>query len=138
MKFKKIKTKSLLLSVLLPMSLLAAFSTSQASREIESQASIKVTYRTYHYTCDGNKKMSVSYVKYGTKLTFAVVNWNAGQYGLAAATSASGARYASLAGSGAAFQGLEWWEHQGEGTLSAFTSADTSKTKILLSYCRTK
>ncbi|ASN82694.1 MliC family protein [Deinococcus ficus] len=96
-----------------------------------------ISYRTFHYTCDGSRKVSVSYVNFGMRGTqFAVLTWNGRQYGLASAVSASGARYAALAGP-AGSSGLEWWEHQGEATLSAFVGPDSRVTRPLLTGCRT-
>lgn len=96
-----------------------------------------ISYRTFHYTCAGSRKVSVSYVNFGGQGTqFAVLIWNGRQYGLAQAVSASGARYAALVGP-AGSGGLEWWEHQGEATLSAFVGTDTRVTRPLLTGCRT-
>lgn len=97
-------------------------------------SSLFLSSRTF--TCDGGRKISVSYVNFGKDgPLFAVLNWKGQPYGLAQAISASGARYASLfgpPGSG----GLEWWEHQGQATLSTFVSTDTRKTRPLLTSCK--
>lgn len=98
---------------------------------------VQVTYRVLHYTCDAGKKLSVSYVKFGDQPMFAVLDWNGARYGLAQAISASGARYASLNGPAGARGGLQWWEHQGQATLSTFTGNSTVTTKTLLSGCKT-
>lgn len=99
----------------------------------------QITYRTFHYSCDAGRKISVAYVNYGMQgPTFAVLTWNGAQYGLAPALSASGARYAALAGPGGARGGLEWWEHGGEATLSTFLDGGTMKTKALLTGCRVR
>lgn len=93
--------------------------------------------RTFSYVCEGGKKISVGYVRYGKDgPSFAVLHWNAAYYGLAPAVSASGARYAALAGPAGARGGLEWWEHGGEATLSTFVDG-TMKTKALLTGCKT-
>lgn len=98
-----------------------------------------VSTRTFHYTCDGGRKISVSYVTYGEAgPLFAVLNWNGQLYGLAQAISASGARYASLSGPTTGGSGLEWWEHQGEATLSTFVGGSTRETRPLLTHCRTR
>lgn len=97
-----------------------------------------ITYRTFRYTCDGGQRISVAYVNYGTKgLSFAVLEWNGQQYGLAPAISASGARYASLYGPTPG-KGLEWWEAKGSATLSTFTGKDFSETRPLLTNCRVR
>ncbi|MBB5366445.1 MliC family protein [Deinococcus humi] len=94
--------------------------------------------RSFSYICDLGKKISVTYVDYGTNgPMFAVLKWNGMDYGLAEAISASGARYAGLNGPAQARGGLEWWEHQGEATLSTFMDGDTSKTQALLTGCKT-
>lgn len=96
------------------------------------------TERTFAYTCDAGQKISVAYVDYGrTGPTFAVLNWNGAQYGLAEAISGSGARYAGLNGPAQARGGLEWWEHQGEATLSTFVNGDTTRPQALLTGCKT-
>lgn len=95
------------------------------------------SYRTFHYACAGGQKIDVSYV--ATRPGgpgFALLDWRGQQYGLAQAVSASGARYASLYGPGVGGSGLEWWEHQGEATLSTFTGPDTRQTRVLLTGCR--
>lgn len=98
---------------------------------------IQTISRTFAYTCDMGKKVIVTYVNYGKDgPTFAVLNWNGAQYGLAEAISASGARYAGLNGPAQARGGLEWWEHQGEATLSTFVNGDTAKTQALLTGCQ--
>ncbi|MBB5294880.1 hypothetical protein E5F05_16550 [Deinococcus metallilatus] len=96
-----------------------------------------ISYRTFHYTCDGGKKISASYVNFGKDgPLFAVLNWNGQQYGLAQAISASGARYASLYGPTTAGGGLEWWEHQGRANLNTFVGTDTNNTRPLLTNCK--
>lgn len=96
-------------------------------------APVQITYRTYHYACQGGQKVSVAYVNYGKSgPMFAVLTWKGQQYALAEAISASGARYAGLAGPANVNTGLEWWEHQGQATLSTFINGDTTKTKVLL------
>jgi membrane-bound inhibitor of C-type lysozyme len=95
------------------------------------------TSRTVPYTCAAGQKISVTSLKYGADgPTFAVLNWNGGQYGLAPALSASGARYVALAGPVGARGGLEWWEHAGAATLSTFVDGGTLKTRALLTGCR--
>lgn len=97
-------------------------------------SSLFLSSRTF--TCDGGRKISVSYVNFGKDgPLFAILNWKGQPYGLAQALSASGARYASLfgpPGSG----GLEWWEHQGQATLSTFVGTDTRETRPLLTSCK--
>ncbi|MBZ9752826.1 MliC family protein [Deinococcus sp. HMF7604] len=93
-----------------------------------------MTYRTVHYTCSGGTKLDVIYIRFATRPLFAVVNWQGKQYGLAEALSASGSRYAGLYGPAQAPNGLEWWEHQGQAELNAFTSS--GKTKSLLTACK--
>lgn len=96
------------------------------------------TSRTFHYTCDGGQKISATSATFGQGgPTFVVLNWRGREYGLAEAISASGARYASLSGPEGARGGLEWWEHQGEATLSTFVGTDTGQTRALLTGCRT-
>ncbi|WP_216318678.1 MliC family protein [Deinococcus aestuarii] len=110
---------------------------SRASGNINPSAPTSVSSRTFHYTCDGGRKISVSYVNYGADgPLFAVLNWNGQQYGLAQAISASGARYASLYGPTVSGGGLEWWEHQGQADLSTFVGTDTSSTRPLLTNCK--
>lgn len=100
-------------------------------------APTRISYRTFHYSCLGDKKISVSYVNYGQGgPLFAVLHWNGQQYGLAQAVSASGARYASLSGPGMSGNGLEWWEHQGQATLNTFVGTDTRNTRPLLTKCK--
>lgn len=94
-----------------------------------------LTYRTFHYACDAGKAVDIAYVKVGTEPMFAVLTWNGARYGLAQAISASGARYAALYGPAGARGGLEWWEHQGQGTLSTFVDGSL-KTRALLTGCR--
>lgn len=96
-----------------------------------------ITYRTYHYSCDGGKKISAAYLNFGKDgPSFVVLTWNGQQYGLAEAVSASGARYASLYGPTVSGGGLEWWEHQGEATFSTFVGSDTRNTRPLLTHCK--
>lgn len=93
--------------------------------------------RTFHYTCEREQKVSVTYVRYGVDgPTFAVLDWNGVKTGLAEAVSASGARYAALNSVADARGGLEWWEHQGTATLGAFVGGGTLKTRPLLSACK--
>ena len=77
----------------------------------------------YRYSCDGGKSLTVRYIVSDPSLrrdpVFAVVSYGGQNYGLAPAVSASGTRYVGLTGPSTA-QGLEWWEHQGEATLSSF------------------
>ncbi len=95
------------------------------------------TSRTLHYTCGGGQRISATYATFRRGgPTFVVLTWRGRQYGLAEALSASGARYASLAGPEGARGGLEWWEHQGEATLSTFVGTDTGQTRALLTGCR--
>ena len=83
--------------------------------------------------------VSVAYANFGKDgPMFAVLTWKGQQYALAEAISASGARYAGLNGPDGARGGLEWWEHQGEGTLSTFVNGDTTRTKTLLSGCKVR
>lgn len=99
-----------------------------------------ITYRIFTYTCDGGRKLAVSYVRFGDT-NFAVLNYAGRQYGLAEATSGSGSRFASLTGPVTAQgvgNGLEWWEAKGEGTLSTFTGTDTAHTKTLLTGCKVR
>ncbi|MCP2013184.1 membrane-bound inhibitor of C-type lysozyme [Deinococcus sp. HSC-46F16] len=94
--------------------------------------------RTFHYTCGGGQKISATYATFGPGgPTSVVLNWRGREYGLAEALSASGARYASRAGPEGARSGLEWWEHQGEATLSTFVGTNTGRTRALLTGCRT-
>lgn len=96
------------------------------------------TERSFSYTCDLGKKISVTYInRGGNGPTFAVLKWNGAQYGLAEAISGSGARYAGLNGPADARGGLEWWEHQGEARLSTIVNGDTTKTQALLTGCKT-
>ncbi|WP_308425826.1 MliC family protein [Deinococcus ruber] len=67
---------------------------------------------------------------------FALLTYQGQQYGLAQALSGSGARYASLYGPTPGGAGLEWWEHQGEGTLSKFIGNAAGSTVPLLRSCR--
>ena len=99
------------------------------------------------YRCQGGRTLNVAYIYArmtpGGKPTSAprtpqlvLLGYEGQQYGLAQAISASGARYASLYGPTSADAGLEWWEHQGEGTLSRFTGRDFSATTPLLRGCK--
>lgn len=105
-----------------------------------ASAAQPISYRTYHYTCDGGKKISVSYFNFGETI-FAVLNYAGRQYGLAQAVSASGSRYASLFGpvtKSSLGSGLEWWEWHGKATLSTFKGSDTANTTELLTNCKTR
>ncbi|EYB68807.1 hypothetical protein DEIPH_ctg017orf0175 [Deinococcus phoenicis] len=104
---------------------------------VGAAAPTSISYRTFHYTCDGGRKIDVSYVNYGKNgPLFAVLNWRGQQYGLSQAISASGARYASLYGPTTADGGLEWWEHQGQADLKTFVGTDTRDTRALLTNCK--
>ncbi|MBZ9712823.1 MliC family protein [Deinococcus multiflagellatus] len=118
-------------------SLLALTALSLLTPALAATPPVQVTYRVLHYTCDGGKNLSVSYVNFGDQPMFAVLDWNGARYGLAQALSASGARYASLNGPAGARGGLQWWEHQGQATLSTFTGNSTVNTKTLLTGCKT-
>ncbi|WP_291429591.1 MliC family protein [Deinococcus sp.] len=98
---------------------------------------VQVKYRVFRYTCDAGKKINVYYVQFGQDPMFAMLDWNGQRFGLAEAISASGSRYAGLSGPASARGGLEWWEHHGEATLSAFTGNSTTNTKTLLTGCKT-
>ncbi|UFA51255.1 MliC family protein [Deinococcus radiophilus] len=82
--------------------------------------------------CQGGRVL-VRYVQ-AHDLTFVVLRYQGQNYGLAPAVSASGSRYVGLAGLDTA-SGLEWWEHQGEGTLSVYHPA-SGETAPLLAGCR--
>ena len=102
-------------------------------------APVQISYRTFHYACRGMQTVSVAYANFGKDgPMFAVLTWKGQQYALAEAISASGARYAGLNGPDGARGGLEWWEHQGEGTLITFVNGDTTRTKTLLSGCKVR
>lgn len=66
-------------------------------------------------------------------LSFVVLRYEGQTYGLAPAVSGSGSRYVGLAGLDTA-SGLEWWEHQGEATLSRYNPAN-GNTEALLTGC---
>lgn len=68
---------------------------------------------------------------------FAVLKWTGVNFGLAETISASGARYAGLNGPADARGGLDWWERQGEATLSTFVNGDPTKTQALLTGGKT-
>lgn len=68
---------------------------------------------------------------------FAVLKWTGVDSGLAETISASGARYAGLNGPADARGGLDWWERQGEATLSTFVNGDPTRTQALPIGCKT-
>lgn len=90
---------------------------------------------TVDYVCRGGKAISATYLSHG-EIGFVVLRLNGRDHGLAEAPSASGARYTSMAGTTPEQPGLEWWEHKGEATLSAFTGKDFFDTRPLLADCR--
>ncbi|WP_293914499.1 MliC family protein [Deinococcus sp.] len=105
---------------------------------VEAKPAPQLSIRTFQYGCAAGKRMAVSYVRYGENGPgSAVLTWQGRQYGLAEALGASGARYAALNGP-AGTGGLEWWEHAGEASLSAFTGQGTGVTRVLLSGCRVR
>ncbi|HYD64821.1 MliC family protein [Azospirillum sp.] len=98
-------------------------------------AAVAAPPETVDYVCRGGKTISATYLSH-REVGFVVLRWNGRDHGLAEAPSASGARYASMAGTTPEQPGLEWWEHKGEATLSAFTGKDFFDTKPLLTECR--
>ncbi|SEJ04949.1 Membrane-bound inhibitor of C-type lysozyme [Deinococcus reticulitermitis] len=100
------------------------------------QPRAQAAQQTYLYACQGGQQVQVKYLRTGDSdgLSFAVLRYRGQRYGLAPAVSASGARYIGHAGLSTA-SGLEWWEHQGEGTLSTFSGDDASNPRPLLT-CR--
>ncbi|MDO4264005.1 MAG: MliC family protein [Deinococcus sp.] len=78
-------------------------------------------------------RVLVRYVRVN-ELTFVVLRYQGQSYGLAPAVSASGSRFVGLAGLDNA-SGLEWWEHQGAGTLSRY-DPQTGETRPLLHSCK--
>lgn len=120
--------------------LVAALLASAASVASAQRAPERISYRTYAYTCDGGKKVSVAYMTFGD-VNYARVTYAGHQYALAEAVSGSGSRYASLAGpytNGNVGHGLEWWEWKGKATLSSFNGTDTSNTTALLTNCKAR
>lgn len=99
---------------------------------------LRLGQQTYTYACAGGQSVQVSYVTTGAQHsgnpTFVVLRYRGQSYGLAQAVSGSGVRYVGLAGLTVG-SGLEWWEHQGEGTLSTFRGDQASEAQPLLS-CR--
>lgn len=85
------------------------------------------------YQCDGGQTVGVRYVQ-SDDIGFVVVRYQGQNYGLAPAVSASGSRFVGLDGQSTA-TGLEWWEHQGEGTLSSYDPL-TGDTATLATGCR--
>ena len=95
-----------------------------------------VSYTVHRYTCDAGKKLSVSYLRYGTGgPNFVVLEYLGRGYGLAQAPSADGARYAALGGLNPGDDGLEWWSKGLSGTLSTL-NAGATKTAVAIN-CRT-
>lgn len=96
---------------------------------------LKPAFTHYTYACAGGEQVQVYYVTSGEEFrglpVFAVLAYRGQSYGLAPAVSGSGARYVGHVGLNTA-GGLEWWEHQGEATLSTFAGDDASKTRPLL------
>ncbi|WP_261663942.1 MliC family protein [Deinococcus sp. Marseille-Q6407] len=96
------------------------------------------TVTSHRYACANAQSVQVRYVDTDPVLkrdpVLAIVNYHGQSYGLAPAVSASGSRFVGLAGLNTA-SGLEWWEHQGEGTLSTYNPAN-GQTKTLVSGCR--
>lgn len=82
--------------------------------------------------CEGGRVL-VRYVQ-AHDLTFVVLRYEGQTYGLAPAVSGSGSRYVGLAGLDTA-SGLEWWEHQGAGSLSRY-DPQTGETTPLLQDCK--
>lgn len=118
--------------------LAAALLASAASITSAQAAPERLSYRTFHYVCDGGQRVSAAYVRFGDA-DFVRLNYAGRQYALAPATSASGERYASLTGpvtKNSVGNGLEWWVAKGEGMLSTFTGTDTAQTKTLLTGCK--
>lgn len=117
---------------LLIMSLFAA-ATAQAGAA-GTPALLKLGQQSYTYTCTGKQVVQVTYVTTGGehdgKPVFLVLTYKGKSYGLAEAVSASGSRYVGHAGMN--MNGIEWWEHQGEGTLSTFKGDNASDAKALL------
>ena len=82
----------------------------------------------HHYPCEGGAFIGVRYDSVNTNPAV-TLRYQGRDYHLTRAPSASGARFVSAQG------GLEWWEHQGEGTLSRY-SAQSGDTQPLLQGCR--
>lgn len=97
-------------------------------------APLKLGQQSYTYTCTGKQSVQVTYVTTGGehdgKPVLLVLTYKGKSYGLAEAVSASGSRYVGLAGID--LNGIEWWEHQGEGTLSTFKGDNASNAKAVL------
>lgn len=104
-----------------------------------SPAPLQLGQQSYTFIC-GRESVQVAYVTTGAEHdrlpVFVVLTYRGQRYGLSEAVSASGARYIGHAGLNTA-QGLEWWEHQGEGTLSSFRGDNASATKKILG-CKMK
>lgn len=102
-------------------------------------APIVLGHQSYSFTC-GKQAVKVTYVTTGTEKSgnpvFMVLEYSGKTYGLAPAVSGSGSRYVGLAGLNNA-SGLEWWEHQGEATLSTFKGDNASNAKVILT-CKTQ
>lgn len=98
-------------------------------------APLKLSQDTHVYACQDGQTVQVAYVRADTAgqggPSFAVLKYRGQSYGLAEAVSGSGARYVGHAGLNTA-SGLEWWEHQGEATLSTFRGNDARTTSTLL------
>lgn len=115
---------------------LALFATAFAGGAGQPQAApLKLSQEAHVYQCQGGQQVQVSYVSTGhaneNSPLFAVLKYQGQRYGLAEAVSASGSRYVGHAGLNTA-SGLEWWEHQGEATLSTFRGDDARTTSTLL------
>ena len=117
----------------LPLALLATAFAGGAGQP--QAAPLKLAQQAHVYACQGGQQVQVSYVSTGhaneNSPMFAVLKYQGQRYGLAEAVSASGARYVGHAGVNTA-SGLEWWEHQGEATLSTFRGDDARTTSTLL------
>ena len=105
------------------------------SIEQSQAAPLKLSQDTHVYACQNGQTVQVAYVRADTAgqggPSFAVLKYRGQSYGLAEAVSGSGARYVGHAGLNTA-SGLEWWEHQGEATLSTFRGNDARTTSTLL------
>lgn len=98
-------------------------------------APLKLGQQTYTYRCQANQTVQATYVTTGgqhdSNPVFLILKYKGKTYGLSEAVSGSGSRYVGHAGLNLP-DGLEWWEHQGEATLSTFKGGNATNSKAIL------
>ena len=123
--------KSLMIAVLVAVGAAQAGGTA-------TPAPLKLGQTNYTYSCSNKQSVQVTYVTTGgqhdANPVFMVLKYKGKSYGLSEAVSGSGSRYVGHAGLNTG-SGLEWWEHQGEATLSIFKGDNSTNSTPLLT-CR--